>query len=114
MAEPKNYLSPQEKLKQHYKSQANKGAAAVRQGREQFTKDYVEPTAKFAGAFSPMGPVIGLTDAYNAYKKGDTTGAVIGAGLEALPYGLKYASKIPLPSNINIDELKKFYYQKAP
>lgn len=94
MTEPKNYLSPQENLKQHYKSQAQKGANAVRSGREEFAKDYIEPTAKMAGSFSPLGPMIGIMDAFNAYKKGDTAGAVIGAGLEALPYGLSKAKTI--------------------
>lgn len=93
MAEPKNYLSPQEKLKQHYKDQAKKGAKAVTKGADKFVKDYIEPTAKFAGSFSPMGPVIGLTDAYNSYKKGDSTSAVIGAGMEVLPFTGKYIVK---------------------
>jgi len=43
MAEPKNYLTPQEKLKQHYKNQANKGAMAVTKGTDKFVKDYIEP-----------------------------------------------------------------------
>lgn len=75
MAEP-NYLSPQEKLKNYYKSQAKKGATAVTTGTNKFTKDYIEPVAKLAGSFTHLGPLIGLNDAYNSYK----------AGVEVLPY----------------------------
>lgn len=112
MTEP-NYLSPQEKLKNYYKEQAKKSGDAVRKGRNKFAKDYIEPTAKIAGSFTPMGPVIGLTDAYNSYKKGDSTGAVIGAGLEVLPYAGKYigeavrSNKILKPIVNSISNLPK-------
>ena len=45
MAEP-NYISPQEKLKQYYKSQAQKGAKAVTSTTSKFAKDYIEPVIK--------------------------------------------------------------------
>lgn len=87
-------LTPQQKHTQYLKQQAQIGAGAVRKGRDQFAKDYITPLAKGVGSFTPIGPVIGMTDAYNAWKNGDSTGAIIGAGLETLPYGVKYGSKV--------------------
>ncbi len=66
---------------------------AVNRGRGEFAENYMLPAAKFLGSFTPAGPAIGLMDAYESYRKGDTGSAILGAGLEALPYGLKYAAR---------------------
>lgn len=70
-----------------------KGSKIVQTGVNNFAKTYVEPTIKGIGSLTPVGPAIGLTDAYTAYKNGDTTEAVIRAGVEALPYVAKRAVK---------------------
>lgn len=95
-------LTPQEKLKQYYKNQANKGRQAVTQGRDKFAKDYMLPAAKAASSFTPVGPIIGLMDAKEAYDKGDIGWAMFGAGMEVLPYvgkgvvkGIKVLKNVP-------------------
>lgn len=83
---------------------ANWARVNVSSKSSKFAEDYVLPAAKLAGSFTPAGVAIGLTDAYNAYKQGDTTGAIIGAGLEALPYGIgkvfKYIPKVNKASDL--------------
>jgi hypothetical protein len=68
-------------------------ADAVRRGRDEFATDYMVPAIKTAASFTPMGPLIGLTDAAYALSQGDTFGGVLGAGMEALPYGIGKGAK---------------------
>jgi hypothetical protein len=68
-------------------------ADAVRKERDEFARDYMVPAIKTAASFSPVGPLIGLTDAAVAFGQGDTFGGVLGAGLEALPYGIGRGAK---------------------
>jgi len=72
-------------------------ADAVRKGRDEFAQDYIVPAAKAAASFTPLGPVIGLVDAGVAFYQGDNIGGAIGAGMEALPYGLGKLGKLAKP-----------------
>jgi hypothetical protein len=96
-------------LQQLRQQQAQKGANSARKATTQFAKDYLEPIAKTVGSFTPAGVAIGLTDAYNSYREGDNTGAIIGAGLEVLPYGLKGVTKlVKFADNAFIPDSKLF------
>lgn len=66
---------------------------AVRNTADDFAEDYVVPTLKGMASFTPAGPLIGLTDAAVAFGEGDNVGGVLGAGMEALPYGIGKAIK---------------------
>jgi hypothetical protein len=63
---------------------------AVRKASGDFAKDYVVPTMKglTSAAVAPVGLGIGLFDAAHSFYEGDNVGGVIGAGMEALPYGV--------------------------
>jgi hypothetical protein len=65
-------ITAKDRLKQHYKNQANKGKQAVTSGTNKFAKNYMLPAAKIAGSVTPIGPVIGLMDAKEAYDSGNT------------------------------------------
>lgn len=103
-----------DKLRQLRSKQSKQGADAVRNGRERFSKDYIEPIAKIAGSLTPLGPVIGGLDAYNSYKSGNNLGAIAGAGLEALPYVGKYVGKVIKTSSPYIDKASEFVKNESP
>jgi hypothetical protein len=65
-------MDPRNRLQEYYKKQARLGKQAVTKGTDKFAKDYMLPTAKMAGSFTPVGPVIGLMDAKESYDKGNT------------------------------------------
>jgi hypothetical protein len=86
------------------KSQRSDIAKAKKDAQAKYVEDYtragmnkaghtVYEAAKLAGSFTPIGPLIGATDAAMAFYQGDTAGGVLAAGAEALPYGLKYLGK---------------------
>lgn len=79
-------------------------ADAVRKGRDEFAQDYIVPAAKAAASFTPLGPVIGLADAGVAFYQGDNIGGAIGAGMEALPYGLGKLGKLAKPGLVKAGE----------
>lgn len=65
--------------------EAKKGGDIVRKGTNKFAEDYLHPAMKAAAGITPVGPIVGLMDAHKSYKDGDKTGAIIGAGMEAIP-----------------------------
>ncbi|MHA1969913.1 MAG: hypothetical protein ACW964_19235, partial [Candidatus Hodarchaeales archaeon] len=82
-------------------------ADAVRSATDEFAKDYVYPAAKMAAGFTPLGPLVGLTDAGIALSQGDTFGGIMGAGMEALPYGVGKAIKYAKPALRGYKEIPK-------
>lgn len=64
-------------------------------GMDETFDEWMIPAMKAATSITPLGPAVGLYDAYNAWQAGDRGWAIAGAGLEALPYGGKYLSKLP-------------------
>lgn len=99
------------------KQEAQKGANAVRKTTNKFAKEYLEPATKAVASLTPAGPIIGLHDSYQSYKEGDKKGAVIGAGMEALPSvfkGIKAFGKIGKSMiSQSADYANKFDYSKT-
>ncbi len=86
-------LQYQDYLKQVNKAKGAKGAKGATDAATTFGQNYVYPTMKGAASFSPLGPVIGLMDAKQAYDEGKTGSALALAGMEALPYMGRYLGK---------------------
>jgi hypothetical protein len=90
---------------------------AVRGATGDFAKDYIAPTAKMAASIANpvMGVGISAIDIANALYEGQYGTALLGAGAEALPYGVGKASKYvgkPLLEMIrkgsnNVDDVSK-------
>lgn len=75
----------------------------IRKGTGAFAKDYLYPAAKTASLINPaVSLAIGVMDSKDAYSKGLTGAAIVGLGLETLPYlkGVKTAAKV-LPETVN-------------
>lgn len=64
-------------------------------GMDTFTDEWLEPSLKLAGSFTPFSPAITAADAYNDWQEGNKGSATLSVGLKALPYS-KHISKLPL------------------
>lgn len=82
MAEP-NYISPQERLKQHYKKQAQKGANAVTKGTDKFAKDYLFPAANLTPV---LGDAMDVKQAATDLGEGNYGSAALFGAAAMLPF----------------------------
>lgn len=88
-----NKLEREDLLKKNKADAIKKFQEKISAKTTKFGLDYVLPTMKAAGSFTPAGVAIGLSDAYDEYKRGNTGWAIAGAGMEALPFAGKYIGK---------------------